>query len=224
MGLFDFLKKPDDRYTFRREDGSTYYNPPGQHMIILKDSMDLLEKTTNPDTFFSRAKLAREKALYCEHESQIIWKGMNCKKIYKMLETKESASVIHRQFIDRLFSTGKEDNLTFQLHEVGYNMSEKTLNYFLQRLNGKMYRFCKVRFSNTSKLYTYITKDYSIEKGDMVTVSTSNRDGQGIDLVQVVEVFDAPLDELGFPITSMRCIKGKFNIVCPKCGANMKAV
>lgn len=76
MGIFDLMNKTDTRYTMQREDGKTVYNPPGQHMKILKDCMELMDSTTNPDTFFYRAKLASEKAMYCEHEPQIIWKGI----------------------------------------------------------------------------------------------------------------------------------------------------
>ena len=37
MGIFDLMNKTDTRYTMQREDGRTVYNPPGQHMKILKD-------------------------------------------------------------------------------------------------------------------------------------------------------------------------------------------
>ena len=219
MGFFDFLKNKEDRYTKRGADGRVYYDPPGQHMIILKDCMKLMESTTNPSTFFSRAKLAYEKALYCEHEPEIIWNGMNCKQISMLLGDRESLDRIHTQFIDRLFANGKEDNITFQLHEVGHSMSEKTLNYFIQRLNGKMYHFCKVGFSGADKLYTYVTKDRSIAKGDMVTIPTGNKFAPGTDLVQVADVFDSPLEDLEFPLIYLRCIKNKYNITCPECGA-----
>ena len=41
---------------------------------------------------------------------------------------------------------------------------------------------------------------------------------------QVAEVFDAPLDDLGVPLPSLRCIKNKYIIKCPVCGASMKAI
>lgn len=211
MGLFDFFKKSSDRYTFRGEDGKKYFNPPGQHIIILKDCMELLEKTTSPGTFFSRAKLAQEKAYYCRFEKEIVWNGMNSEQIFQMLNNRESVAWLHRKFIDRLFETGKEDNLTYQMREFGKNMNEQTLNYFLQRLNGKMYHFCKISFSDTDKLYTYITKDPSIRVGDLVTIPVSTSFGPGSDLVQVANVFDAPLDDLEFPIYQLRCVKNKFN-------------
>ena len=224
MGIFDLMNKTDTRYTMQREDGKTVYNPPGQHMKILKDCMELMDSTTNPDTFFYRAKLASEKAMYCEHEPQIIWKGMTCRQIYQMLNDTESLDRVHMQFIDRLFAAGKEDNLTFQLSDVGYYMSEKTRNYFIHRLNGKQYHFCKVRFSGTGKLYTYIARDRSITAGDMVTIPTGNKSQPGVDLVQVAEVFDASLDDLRFPLPSLRCIKNKYIIKCLVCGAGMKAI
>ena len=53
MGVFDFLKKPKDHgFEGKYVTYQKVYNPPGQHMRILRESMDICMKTVNPDTFF----------------------------------------------------------------------------------------------------------------------------------------------------------------------------
>ncbi len=218
----DFLK----RLFSKKEKYVTYekvYNPPGQHMRILKDSLDIMVKTTNPDTYFSRAKLAEEEAMYCEDEPAVVWNGMTCGRIYELLSNDETRDAIHRKFIDRLFDAGKEDNITYQMHKVGYCMSQDTVDYFVKRLNGKQYHFCKVRFDQGGKLYTYVTKNRSLKAGDSVTVTTGNNAFPKTHLKQAVEVFDAPLTDLKFLVQDLRCTEETLtNITCPNCGASIE--
>lgn len=213
------------------------YNPPEQHIRILKESMDLIGKTTNPDTYFSRAKLAAEKALYCIKEPQIVWNGLTCKQIYDALTVPEKRAKVDQGFINQMFTAGKEDRLVFQMREVGGYMSKETLAYFVRRLNGKRYHFCKVRFDDSGKLYTYVTKDPAIKAGDLVTVPSGNAFDKSTELKRVVEAYDAPLDTLGFPLNLLRCVEEKMqgptveeqvvtmNLVkleCPNCGAALQ--
>ena len=234
MGLFDFFKKdskannnytrkemiPDDNYHYKEV---VVYDPPGQYMMILKESLELMEKTINPSTFFSREKLSSEKALYCISEPNIIWNGMNCEQIYRMLNEKESKIAFDNHFIDRLFERGAENRLAYQMNEVGYSMFKESRDYYVWKLNGKKFYFCNVQFPDTNKLYTYITKDRSIRVGDSVTVPTGNGFVPDTKLKQVVETFEASLDELEFPIERLRCIEQKLkNIKCPNCGASIE--
>ncbi len=235
MGLFDFLKKDtknnngnytnrdttsNDKYHYKEV---VVYNPPGQHMMILKESLELMEKTINPSTFFSREKLSSEKALYCSEEPNIIWHGMNCEQIYRMLNDKDKKIAFDNRFIDRLFERGVEDRLAYQINEVGYSMYKESRDYYVRKLNGKKFYFCKVKFPDTDKLYTYITKDKSIREGDSVTVPTGNGFVPDTKLKQVVETFEASLDDLEFPIERLRCIEEKLkNINCPNCGASIE--
>ena len=224
MGFFDSLKKEKatstDNYHYTRIE---VYNPPGQHMMILKESLELMEKTINPSTFFSREKLASNKAVYCMRESRIIWHGMNCEQIYHMLNDDRKKIAFDNRFIDRLFEKGVEDRLAYQMNEVGYAMLKESRDYYIKRLNGKKFYFCKVRFPDTDKLFTYITKDKSIKVGDSVTIPTGNGFVPNTKLKQVVETFEASLDELEFPIERLRCIEEKLkNINCPNCGASIE--
>ena len=213
------------------------YNPPEQHIRILKDSLDLMEKTSNPETYFSREKLVVEKALYCINEPQIVWSNLTCRQIYDVFTTPEKKASVDRTLIDKLFREGKEDLLVFQMQQVGGYMLKETLDYFVRRLNGKRYHFCKVRFDDSGRLYTYVAKDPAIKQGDLVTVPTGNAFDKSTKLKQVVEAYDAPLDTLGFPINLLRCIEDRvkgttveerivsMNLIkleCPNCGAALQ--
>ncbi len=187
------------------------YNPPGQHMMILKESMDIMDKTVNPDTYFSRYKLASEKALYCRSEQQKVWNGLNCDQIYHILSDPDSKNELQTTFITRLFDRGMEDRLTFQMHKVGRYLTDDALTYFVEMLAGKKYHFCRVSFGD-QKLYTYVSKDRTIKKGDIVTVPSGNGSDNSTKAKQVIETFDAPLDDLDFPLTGLRCVEDKISI------------
>ncbi|MCR5339414.1 MAG: hypothetical protein K6E75_12750, partial [Lachnospiraceae bacterium] len=101
------------------------YDPPEQHMRILKDCLDLMEKTVNPETFFSRAKLAAQKAQYCVREKTPVWRGLTCAQINEVFSNPSKRDHRYRRFIDKLFDEGKEDRLTYQLHQVGYYLSKE---------------------------------------------------------------------------------------------------
>ncbi len=219
MGLLGFRKK--NKYVKKVV---TYeYELPVFKMNIIKESLDIMAKTTNPDTYFSRYRLADKHSLYCIDEPDIIWNGMNCKQIYDMLNGDVSSERLHRQFIDRLFKANREDWLTYKLYEHTSDMSVDSLNYFVKKLNHKKYHFCKVRFSDSNRLYTYITKDKSVKIGDSVTVPTGNLNFPDSKLLQVVEVFDAALDDLDFDLDRLRCVEGKLKTInCPNCGASIE--
>ena len=45
MGLFNRLFSKKEKYVTYEK----VYNPPGQHMRIMKDSLDIMAKTTKPN-------------------------------------------------------------------------------------------------------------------------------------------------------------------------------
>lgn len=218
MGLFDLFKKKEELPQGMRV---VEYDPPEQHARIIVDSLNIMNKTTNPDTYFSRYKLASNKACLISGLKASIYNGMTANDIYNMLHNDKDR--LHREFIDRLFISKKENQLVYQLHEVGLSMSPETREYFVSKLNGKRFRFCKVKFSNQgNKLYTYVTKDKTIAIGDTVTVPTGNKFVPDSTVLQVVDVFNASLDELDFPIEQLRCVERKLKgITCPHCGASI---
>ena len=190
---------------------------------ILRESLEIMDKTLNPDTYFSRYKLASNKACVMRHNPGVIYKGMDAGEIYEMLNDEFSKDDLHMEFIDRLFDAGRENILAYQIHDVGYSMSQAVRDYIVDMFDGKKFRFCKVSFNEPdNKTYTYITKNRKLQVGDTVTVPTGNKSVPNSKLAQVVETFDASLDELGFPIERLRCIESKLkSISCPHCGASI---
>ncbi len=217
------------------EEGGAFM--PDEQMRIVKESMELMERTSNPVTYFSRAKLAAEKARECIREPQIVWNGLTCKQIYDVLTIPEKRAYIEWSFINKLLGQGREDNLVFQMHEVGRCISRETLTGFVQKLKGKRYHFIKVRLDDSDRLYTYVTRDPAIKQGDLVTIPTGNALDRSTKLKQVVEAYDAPLDTLEFPLEKLRCVEDKINtpsvekavitmnlisLECPNCGATLQ--
>ena len=197
------------------------YDPPEQHVHIITDSLKLMETTLNPTTYFSRYKLASNEALSIFEYPLVIYEGMTANKLYDMLYIDRDS--LHQKFIDRLFAAGKEDRLVYQMYEVASYMSFDTRAYFLEKLNGKKYHFCKVRFNSAGKLYTYVTQDASVEVGDTITVPTGNGVEHDYSIVQVAEVYDDSLNNLAFPIEELRCVEKKLkSIPCPNCGQSIK--
>lgn len=222
MGLFDFMKSQTSQNEKMTENVERNYSF-GQDAMIISESMDLMKKTLNPSTFFSREKLVSNKAVEYLDNPRAIWNGMNCQQIYNMLNERYEMNMFHREFIDRLFEAGYEDRLTYQMYDVGYSMRPETREYFVNKLKGKKYHFVKVEFPESKKLYTYVTKDTSIKPGDTVTIPTGNEFVPESKVKQVVEVFEASLEELGFPVERLRCVEEKLkNIHCPNCGASIE--
>lgn len=190
---------------------------------ILIDSMNLIDSTTNPETYFERYKLAGNISCMMGNNPAIIYKGMNAKEICNMLRGTSSKDSLHRQFIDRLFASNRENRLAYHMNDYGFAMSQETRQYFIDKLNGKQFYFCKVKFSDSStKTYTYITKDRSINVGDTITVPTGPHSSIEYKAVQVHDVFYTSLDKLDFPIENLRCVDSKLrNITCPRCGASI---
>lgn len=213
-----------ERCSDDEEESIIYSDPPEQHVRILLDCLRLMESTTNPGTYFYRYKLAQIEASLAIGHKGIIWKGMNVRQIENMLNRDFSRDLLHRKFIDHLFSVRREDRLLFMLPEVSGNMSASTIAYFKQKLGNKKYRFCRVRFNDISdKLYTYISEDNSITIGDTVTVNTGNGYTPEIKEVRVVEAFYGSVYDLDFPIEKLRSIEKKVkSMACPHCGAPLK--
>lgn len=216
MGLFS--KKQNNNYEYVSSDS------PDGHIPMIIDSMKLIETTTNPDTYFYRYKLAKNEACFASSLPNVIYGGMTARQIYQKLGDREQKDLLHMEFIDRLFSKGVEDRLTYLLYEVGGYMSQDVRDYFVERLDGKKYHFCKVKFdSYSNKSYTYITKDKSVKIGDTVTIPTGNQFEPESKVVQVCDTFEASLEDIGFPIDKLRCVERKLkSIVCPHCGASIE--
>lgn len=202
----------------------TYYDPWEQHARIIVDSFELINKTVNPDTFFYRCKLVSDESMHISDVTDIIYDGKTAREIYDWLHDKDEQIIFQKKFIDRLFDEKKENRLAYQLFDVGYRITNEALDYYLQRLNGKEFHFCKVLFDiNGRKSYTYITKNKSTQLYETVTVKVGNHNFPETKVVQVYDVFDAPLTSLEFPLRDLRCVDATLrSIKCPNCGTSIQ--
>ena len=219
MGFFDAFKNNQSSSQMSSRMADTINS---RRATQLADSMRLIENTTNPETYFNRYKMASNYAVMLLPYHGPVYGGLTSSQINYMLSCEQD--IYDRGFINRLFAAKKEDLLTYNMHDYGYHLSEDNKAYFVQKLGGRKYHFCKVRFNNMSyKLYTYITKDKSIKVGDTVTIPSGTKAAPESVVLQVEEVFDASLEQLEFPIEALRCVERKLkNIVCPHCGASIQ--
>lgn len=197
------------------------YDPPEQHARIIVDSLNLMNKTLNPDTYFGRYKLAQNEACTISGYKGAIYDGMDAEQIFRMLY--EDSERIHRQFIDRVFAAGRGDVFAYQMFIVGLQISKENREYIVRKYNGKKFHFCEVKFAdNDSRTYTYVTKDQSVQVGDTVTVPVGNGFVPDTKVVQVMNTYDASLDSLKFPIEKLRCVESKLrSLTCPHCGGSI---
>ena len=202
----------------------TYYDPPEQYIPQIVESLELTKKTLNPRTFFYRYQFASDRAVHIMEVKKVIYEGKTPAQIYKWLNNKNTKNMLQREFVDRLFDAHRENSIIYQMEDVRYRMTRETKDYYLGRLAGRKFHFCKVKFDvNDKKMYTYVTKDKNLAEGDMVTVNTGDSTYPKMKLVQVLEVFDDCVENLPFELEKLRCVEGKLKgIECPHCGASIQ--
>lgn len=228
MSIFDFFKKK--RITnvhINNEDGNyriyKEYDPHEQHVRIINESFDLIGKTLNPETYYSRCRLISNEAIHISGYHGLLANGKTADETYRMFNDEKTCAEMDIKFIDRLFENGREDNMIYQYYDsVAYRISRKGKEYLLKKLVNRTYHFCKVRFNMQGKEYTYITRDKSVAIGDTVTVPTGNKFKHETTVLQVCDAYDAPLKDIPFDIENLRCIERKLkSVTCPHCGGSL---
>ena len=201
----------------------TYFDPPEQYIPQIRESLELMDKTLNPATFFTRYQFASDRACHIMEVKKVVYDGKTPAQIYKWLNDRHSKYYLQKKFIDRLFEAHRENSIAYQMDEIGYRMLRETKEYYLACLAGRDFHFCKVRFGeNSKKLYTYVAKDKNLSIGDTVTVNTGNTMYPKMKVVQVEDVYDDCLDNLPFELEKLRCVDNKLKkIECPHCGAGI---
>lgn len=221
MGLFFNRKKKENKYPEGTNVRITV-DYPEQHAAIIVDSFRIMNQTTNPDTYFSRYKLASNKACHIMGYKPAIYNGMTAEDIYYFLSEKKDR--LHVEFIERVFDAGKENLFVYQMREIGLSMSREVRDYLVNRFGDKKFHFCRVSFNDrSSRTYTYVAKDKTISVGDTVTILAGNGFVKEEKIMQVVGIFDGSLKQLDFSIENLRCVERKLkSIICPSCGASIE--
>ncbi len=229
MGLFSRKKnhpepspQPTPRMEPERWIRQESYKPVGRTVQIIEESLDIMEKTFNPDTFVGRFRMISNQTCELLYVPGVMIKGIPVKEMYRYLRDEDQ---IYRQFIDKLFANGKEDRLVYQMEEIGGYLSQMNRDYIVHRMHeaGKKFHFCTIDFRERGKEYIYVTKDPSIKPGDTITVPVGNGFVPEQKLAQVIRVMDMGLEDLQIPLEKLRCVDRKLKkITCPNCGAALE--
>ena len=224
MGIFNKLFKRSPESTEAYFNPKLQDGPPHVRLKQIRESMEIINKTLNPGTFFSRCRFASNAACEMMHIKKVVYDGKTPAEIFRMLNDEDSKTILQRQMIDRLFEEHRENSVIYQMDEIGHQFTRSAKEYYLTRLNGKKFHFCKVKFDvNDKKTYTYVTKDRNLAVGNTVTVLVGNGSYAKPKVVQVIDVFDDYPDALPFELEELRCIESKLKgIECPHCGASIQ--
>ena len=188
------------------------------------ETMEILLTTLNPGTFFSRYRFLSNTSVDHMEAKKKVYNDMTPKQLYKWLNNKNTQNKLQQLLIDRMFDNHRENNIIYEMSDVGAKFTKESMQYYLKRLGARQFHFCKVKFdADRDKLYTYVTKNKNLTVGDTVTVSKGRGEYKETNVVQVEEVFDDCVQNLPFPLEKLRCVDSKLRgIECPHCGASIQ--
>ena len=172
-----------------------------QFIPQLQESMDLLDKTLNPDTYFSRYEYAEGLAKKLCGVKQAKINGKSADRIYAELIGNKDKN--HKAFIDRVFD--KRSKYISNLDSNKDKMSKAAWEYYKSKQSGRRYHFAAVSFGDSWKTYDYLCEDMSVKAGNKVEVETKD----GIQVVEVKKTFYLYESELSFPIDRYKKILRK---------------
>ena len=209
MGLFDIFRNKEE--LLRNPEATAQHPDVGtltvgaRHYEIMRESIDIIGETTNPDTFFSRYNLAVKHAkmlieLFPNYEL-----GTIAESELEILE--DDKDIFIEEFLDRC---NDEEKLPFIKNEIMAHrseMSDESYEYFLE-LTGcydeKTYTFCSVVFNEGGKSYYYLSDEDDVRCGDTVVVFVGKDEIEKTARVVKVEKFkgkNAPI-----PVDSLKYI------------------
>ena len=214
MGLFDFFKKRQKASKLSPVDPNAGYGEypadwpmplkiaqASQHFQIMRDSVELINKTVYPKTYFSRYETA-------VREAEIVIKLCKHHELGRLaaqtLDLLISGRVeITNDFLDRCDAADKLPFIRDDLIAMREQMPQACFAYFEELLDLHTdeddldeYIFCSVVFSEGGKSYFYLSDDEDIRCGDYVTVPVGRRNEESTGRVVEVEIFkgqDAPI-------------------------------
>ena len=222
MGLFDIFKNKQKTSAVSPVDPNAAYgeypsNWPmelkiaqaSQHFRILCDSVDLINKTVNPKTYFYRYETAVREAeiviKLCKDHAM----GKEATKALSFLLSKKVE--VTNEFLDRCDVAGKLPFIKDDLIVMRDQMPKECFAYFEELLGGHTdeddqdeYIFCSVVFNEGGKSYYYLSDDEDVRCGDYVTVPVGKRNEENTGRVVKIEIFkgnNAPI-----PVDSLKYI------------------
>lgn len=175
----------------------------------VKDCLKQMRDTTNPAVYFSCYNLVLSKLseIILINERTMI----NGKFAYEIhTDLFVDMNKHHNEFINKLFSLKLEDNLVYQIWDYGHFVEDEAGERLCRHLRNikKNYHFCKLRFKEGGRLYTYITKDETIIINDIVVIKQGNNEV----FARVMDTFDAMLRDIDVSVLELGCVDRKMII------------
>lgn len=211
MGVFDIFKK-----TKEKSDGfAKVYNKAEllqikRHTEIIDESLEILNKTLHPITYFSRYDLVIENAriLYGICPNSMV--GERSKTIIDNMPKEKEMAV--KNFIQRCYDAGRLPYVKNEFEQLKDKMSDKNLRFYellLERhyadFQGELFKFCSVKFDNIDKTYDYIVDnniDVNIDDSVIVPFGRENVLKTG----RVVSINSFKASQAPYPIEKMKKI------------------
>ena len=219
MGLFDIFKKKQKKPAFSPVDPNAAYGEypsdwpmerklaqASQHFQIMQDSLELINKTVNPKTYFYRYQLAVREAeivvKLCKHHQ------MGREAARELAYLLSGRAEVTNEFLDRCDAANKLPFIKNDLIAARDQMPQECFAYFEELLTGHTdendqdeYIFCSVVFNEGGKSYYYLSDDEKIRCGDYVTGPVGRRNEENTGRVAKIEIFKGnnapvPVDSL----------------------------
>ena len=199
MGLFGFSKKKSktpskaeiEEFSRKAKILNDYY--------IMCDSIEIMQETVYPQTFFKRYKMAIEKAEIVKNANDELSKDA----AKTLLEVKRNSVKIFNAFFDRC---NKEGKLIFAKNEIishkseipeeSYKLFQKLINLSVDENDASEYVFCSITFNENGKSYYYLSGGKDVQCGDTVVVPIGRYNEKKEGKIVKIETFkgkDAPL-------------------------------
>lgn len=195
------------------------------HMRILGESGDLLAKTTNAGTFFSRyedflqaaGRLASYAETYGVSNAGKVRDDME--KAIQIMGNEELQTTLIIRFFDRTVAVGKGDLLQQELWKYAHLMTPKAIEYWTASMgpicapyenrNGE-YMVCWVSFEEGGKPYCYLSDDPSVQAGDEVVVPVGSYGKETFAKIERIAYYDTESPgDFPFSLTKLKRIKCK---------------
>lgn len=213
MGLFEIFKKKKKTPQFSPIDPNAGYGEypddwpmelklaqAAQHFQIMRDSVELINKTVYPQTYFYRYKTAMR-------EAEVVINLCKHHKLGKLAADtlaflRSNRVEVTNDFLDRcdadnklLFIKNDLIAMQDQMPAECFAYLEELLDHHTDDDSGE-YIFCSVVFNEGGKSYYYLTDDEGIRCGDYVAVPVGRQNEEKTGRVVKVERFkgnDAPV-------------------------------
>lgn len=175
---------------------------------IMCDSVEIMQETLYPETFFKRYKMSIEKAQMVINSDRQDLAKLASKQLAQI---KKDKIQIFNDFFDRCDDAGKipsiKDAVTAHRSEIpaeSYRFFEELLDFSLDIEAEREYVLYSVVFSEGGRSYYYLGGSYDVHCGDYVTVPVGEYDDERTARVVKAELFKK--SEVPFPINDLKYI------------------